>query len=105
MKTIILWTSLNRLKIMVLACRFLVQNHLLRHQILCSGPSFKMLILNIAENGIETSVKHEVVITYDFGIPAIYKMGKEDCLFPIFLYLALILEELGKLCHHFTLSH
>ncbi|XP_055803099.1 DNA mismatch repair protein MLH3-like isoform X3 [Solanum dulcamara] len=43
----------------------------------------------IAENGIETSVKHEAGVTYDFGnmehnllVPAINNIGKEDCLFP-----------------------
>ncbi|XP_006340851.1 DNA mismatch repair protein MLH3 isoform X5 [Solanum tuberosum] len=43
----------------------------------------------IAENGIETSVKHEIGVTYNFEnmernllVPAINNLGKEDCLFP-----------------------
>ncbi|XP_055803992.1 uncharacterized protein LOC129873027 [Solanum dulcamara] len=49
---------------------------------------FKDVNPYIAESGIETSVKHEVGVTYTFGnmehnllVPAI-NMGKEDCLIP-----------------------
>ncbi|KAM3362867.1 DNA mismatch repair protein MLH3 isoform X2 [Capsicum galapagoense] len=53
------------------------------------GTRFQVVNPYIAENGIETSVKHEFDFMYNFGnmehnilVPAISNLEKEDCLFP-----------------------
>ncbi|XP_070024073.1 DNA mismatch repair protein MLH3 isoform X1 [Nicotiana sylvestris] len=50
------------------------------------GTRFQDVDPYIAENGIETSVKDEIGVTYNFGKhnllgPALHNLGKEDCLF------------------------
>ncbi|XP_075091265.1 LOW QUALITY PROTEIN: DNA mismatch repair protein MLH3-like [Nicotiana tabacum] len=74
------------------------------------GTRFQDVDPYIAEKGIETSVKDELGVTYNFGkhnllVPTINNLGKEDCLFPSFAKFGLNFnaysrEDMGRIGGH-----